>query len=608
MSNNPTRFTQYMDEQQKHLHEKFSPNHWLSRPENVERFLALNTFYRKNLHRFAEDYLGLKLYLYQKIILYLMGRSAFLVIVASRASAKSFIIAVGLVCIAILYPNSSLVLTSGTRGQSRNVIHKKIEGELVPNSPALAREIASIKDNQNEVSVKFHNGSEIFTVTCSKTARSNRATTVVGEEAREINKTTYDQAISPFQFVRPTEFRKLPPYEGDKQFLEESREIFLSSSVEESHWLYKSACQARDGMLRGNGDYFIAMDLSISLRHGIRTKKQLIRERKKIDSVTFAIEYENAVLRESANAFFPYELVKQNCVLTRAFYPRKNEDVVNHTKNKYDIPKQPGEIRLVSGDIAAIDRKGNDNSCFTCIRLFPDHVMLDDTHSKQVYRIQAPYLEAFRGSTALDQAMRMRQLYEDFNADYIVIDARSFGLAVCDELMKVMYDTERGVEYNAFTCINDQAIAARINNPSAEPRIYSVTASARSNDEMVVLLKQMMIERRLDLLATREEADMVLSQLSPGYRTGDPDEQLFLEAPYLETLYLRKELIDLTYTKSETTGLIRIKEPANGTKDRFSSLEYGCWFADKLAIDLENSENDRIISSADAQICVSAIF
>lgn len=601
----PKSIGAYMDEKQKVLHENFPSSSWLSRPNNIEQFLMMTTFYRRNLHRFATDYFGLKLYWYQSIILYLMGISTFIVIIASRAAAKSYVIAIYACCRAVLYPNSQVVLTSGTRGQSRLLVQKKIVGELMPASGNLRREIKSVKDNQSEVVVKFRNDSTISTVTCSKNARGNRSTANVGEEAREIDKNIYDTVVSPFQIVRQVPFMKVAPYEGDSQFQEEPTEVFISSSTEESHWLYKTAVAARDGMLKGNGSFFVAFDYSICLRHGIRTRKQMVRERGKLDPITFAIEYENAVLRENSNAFFSYDLIKQNCVLPRAFYPRNNTDVVNHAKNKYDIPKQPGEVRVVSADIAAIDRSGNDNSAFSCLRMFPDTVQLDETHSRQEYRIQVPYLEAFRGSTAEEQAIRIRQLYEDFDADYIVIDSRSFGLSVVDAIQKILYDPSRGLEYPPLICMNDTAIASRVNNPSAPKKIFCINASARSNDQMVINLKQMMIERRLDLLVAKDEASEYIEQLVPGYLSGDPDVQLFFEKPYLETMLLRKELIDLTYTRAENTGLIRIKEPANGTKDRFSSLEYGCWFASQLAMDLLRSEPEVPLSAA--PLCVSAL-
>ena len=47
-----------MDKQQKELSKRFGNTHWLSSPKHVEQFLMVNTFYRRNLNRFARDYFG----------------------------------------------------------------------------------------------------------------------------------------------------------------------------------------------------------------------------------------------------------------------------------------------------------------------------------------------------------------------------------------------------------------------------------------------------------------------------------------------------------------------------------------------------------------------
>lgn len=51
------------------------------RKENLKLW---TTFYRRNLHRFAEHYGGIKLHLFQKVWLYLMGVSEIFVSIASR--------------------------------------------------------------------------------------------------------------------------------------------------------------------------------------------------------------------------------------------------------------------------------------------------------------------------------------------------------------------------------------------------------------------------------------------------------------------------------------------------------------------------------------------
>ena len=108
--NNP-----YADERQANLYKNFPTNHFMGSESNVHKLLLWNTFFRRNLHRVATDYLGIKLHLYQIIILYLMGISKFVVIIACRAAAKSFIIALYACCRCITRPYTKIVLSSAKK-------------------------------------------------------------------------------------------------------------------------------------------------------------------------------------------------------------------------------------------------------------------------------------------------------------------------------------------------------------------------------------------------------------------------------------------------------------------------------------------------------------
>lgn len=134
------------DDIQATLYKNFPPDNFLGGKSNVDHFIQWITFFRRNLHRFASDYLGIKLYLYQAVMLYLMGICEFIVIIASRASAKSFITALYCCCKCILYPNSKIVLAAGTKGQAKLLVSEKIQKELMSASPALRKEIRKIKD------------------------------------------------------------------------------------------------------------------------------------------------------------------------------------------------------------------------------------------------------------------------------------------------------------------------------------------------------------------------------------------------------------------------------------------------------------------------------
>ena len=131
----------YADDIQAAIYKNFPPDNFLGEKSHVDHFIQWVTFFRRNLHRFATDYLGIKLYPYQAEMLYLMGTGEFIVIIASRASAKSFITALYCCCRCILYPNSKIVLAAGTKGQSKLLVSEKIQKELMSMSPPLRKEI-----------------------------------------------------------------------------------------------------------------------------------------------------------------------------------------------------------------------------------------------------------------------------------------------------------------------------------------------------------------------------------------------------------------------------------------------------------------------------------
>lgn len=421
------------DERQSELYKKFPTDSFLGNEKNVDHFIQWVTFFRKNLHRFAMDYLGLKLHLYQIIMLYLMGVYNFIVIIASRASAKSFIIALYSCCICILYPNSMVVLTSATKNQAKLLVSEKIEKELMTLSPILRKEISKIKNNQNEIIVYFRNHSTITVVIANDNARGYRSTVACREEFRQISKEMEDSVISPFQIIRQTPYMKDDFYVNVPELQEEPIDVYISSSwIDNGHWMWSIVDQAYDEMLRGKPSCLLAFDESVALKHKIKSMRYFQTQKKKQDPTTWELEFMNTRLKENRSAFFTYSMLQQNQRCKKPFYPRTLLDFKMGKKNPYDIPKQNGEVRIVACDMAFVENKHNDNSIFSCMRLLPEcttykRESLKDIEIDNGYRRIVSYMESVQGGDVTRQAIRIRQLFEDFRADYIVLDMRNAG-------------------------------------------------------------------------------------------------------------------------------------------------------------------------------------
>lgn len=581
-----------MDDRQKHLHEHFPSTSKLSDPVFVKKLLEWLTFWRRNPNRFVQRYFGISLYLYQHIILYLMDLCPSICIVAARSAAKSFIIAVYACKEAILRPGSLIVVASATKKQAKLIVSEKIIKEILPRSPLLQEEIKSIKDSQNEIEVKFNNGSSIVVLVANENVRGYRATVFIYEEFRMIAKNIIDTVLSPTLFQRQIPFRNKHQDEY-KALREEPKEIYISSSWYKSHWMWDFMKLVTKDMLNKGTSILIGMDYSIALKHEIKTRDFLVKERNKLDRVAWMIEYENQMVSENAHAYFTYEMLNRNRVLKRPFYPRRNEDVFGRGKNKYAIPKQAGEIRIVSCDIAIVGGEANDNSIFSCIRALPEskEYKVSDTTGdhieiKQGYRRQVVYMEPQGNLETMAQAIRIKQLFADFDADYCILDCQNAGQSLYDSLAKVLYDVDRNVEYEPWTCMNDEKTKNRIVISGQKEVVFSIKASLELNSKIAVCMKDTLRSHMIELMVSNQEGIEELQRIVPEYATADVDTQLFYERPYLETVALINEMIGLEYTVQNQTGLIKIEEKSGARKDRYTSVSYGNYFISLLESDL----------------------
>ena len=597
-----------MDNYQKNVYKKF-PNHsWLSSKDNYERIVDWITFYRRNIPVFVEHYLGIPLHWYQIIWLYLLNIYISVVIIAGRASAKSFVIAIFYCAKAILYPNTKVVVASGSKKQASLIVKEKIQKELMPKSENLRREIKTIKTSANDIEVIFHNGSSIVVVVAGEGALGYRSTVLIFEEFKRIDKYVVDKVLKPFQMARPAQYRTNEEceqygvkYRENDEFLEEAVNIYISSAAPTSHWMGKLLKDTVKSKYKDGSSCMLATDYSIALKHAIKTKAQLIEAKRTTDPITWREEYENEMLREGANAYFTYGLLTKNQTNKKAFYPRRYEDVKNKHKNPYVVPKQNGEIRILSCDMAFIERANkNDNSCFTCIRALPESVTYESENIdgkkveiKNGYRRIPVYPEASPGRDVDKQAIRIKQLYYDMDCDYLVLDTRNGGLLVYDRLAKVLYDEERDCEYPAWKCINDKDIANRVNVVGALENVFVINASQKLNNDIAVSLRNVLEAGMIELLVNLDEAkDFLESNVAEYSSTLDVDIMTFYERPYLETQALINEMMSLEYIRNEQTGVITLFETGSNTKDRYVSLAYGSYFIGLLEQDLLSDDSD----------------
>lgn len=580
----------YADNNQIELYKKFPSTHFLSNPNNVLHVLAWATFWKRNLHRFVIDYLKINLFEYQAIAIYMMGISNLICIIASRNDAKSFIVAVYAVARCLLYKGTKFRIGAATEKQAKLIVSEKIMDELCEWSPVLRKEIEDWSIGK-DIFVKFRNGSKISVFVANENARGLRSNGICREETRQIKKKVEDSVISPFQTPRKPKYLFKDEYKNNKDLREQPVDIYISSSwYDDGNWMWDISKQALNEMKKHNNGMFLAFDESIAIKHELKTIEQLIKEKKKQDPATWKIEFLNLKLRDSVSSYFTYKMLIDRQISKQFFLPRDTVDYKSGKKNKYAIPKLDNEIRVISNDIAFVAGDKNDNSVYSCIRAIPETIVYDTDENtvevKQGYRRQYPYIEANQiGDTTL-QAIRIRQLYEDFNADYIVIDCRNGGLQVLYSLQKVLYDSDRGVEYAPIKCMNNKEYAKVCQDPNAKECIFAINATQQLNSDIAIAYRKNLIENKIDFLEQLNVAKEEILSNNKDYLACEDAEKLEYEMPFIQTQLMVNECAELQYEKLPQTGIIRIHEQGSNRKDRYTSCSYGSYFIDQLELDL----------------------
>ena len=272
--------------------------------ERKERMKRWITFFRRNPARFAETYFGIALHPYQVLIMWVLQRSNLCYICSARASAKTFMIAVYSICLAVLFPGIQIIIASSTLKQGGLIISEKIS-LLRSGHPNVAREIKSLTANQNTYEVLFHCGSSIKVVPSSESSRGNRCNFLILEESRLVDKDILEGILKPFLFSRTPPYRLLPEYKDDDRLKEEGIIAYITSAYYKSEYYYQYVKSCIRRMCEGDETAnFLAFDYLITIYHNIKTEAMIKNEMEDADSITVQHEYLNIPSGQSGKSYF----------------------------------------------------------------------------------------------------------------------------------------------------------------------------------------------------------------------------------------------------------------------------------------------------------------
>lgn len=253
--------------------------------------------------------------------------------------------------------------------------------------------------------------------------------------------------------------------------------------------------------------------------------------------------------------------------------PDKLAAKVNNAQQVKILPKQNGEIRILSADIALMSSRKNNNDATA---IFVNQ--LTPTKAGR-YTSNIVYADTCEGLRTDDQALVIRKLFDEYNCDYLVLDTNGLGLGVYDCLARDIVDPDTGEIYPAISCCNNAEMASRCTVIGAEKVIWAIKASAQFNSDCAFLLREAFRSGRIRLLSTEYDAEEALDELR-GYGSLQAADRMQLQLPYIHTTLLIDELTKLQH--EEAGGKVKIFEKSGMRKDRYSSLSYNYYVATQL--------------------------
>lgn len=553
------------------------------------RIANLAAFYRANPHRYVKDFLHINLKLFQKILIYLMNVNDYFMFIACRGIGKTFLTAIYCVVRCILYPGTKICIAAGNRSQSVNIL-EYIRDELMPNSPELR---AEIKDGPittaSNAYVTFHNGSRIKVVTASDSSRGNRCNVLVCDEFRMINENVITTVLRKFLTSRRhPKYLDKPEYQN---LWERNKELYLSSAWFKEHWSYQKMLSFFKNEVDDTKKYFLcALPYQLSIKEGLLDAEAVADEMSEdgFSEIKWAMEMECVFWGDEEGSFFDFASISKN---RRVKYPWLPDNVCPKIADpKLRIPKkQPGEVRIISMDIALMASGGksgrNDATAIMVNSMQPNR---DGRYINNIV-----YTQVLEGAHTEDQALMIRKYFDEFDCDWLVIDAKGVGGGVLDLLLRDIYDKSSDITYPALSVSNDADWAARA--PQGAKRvIWAINGSAKLNSDCAIGLREGFRSGRVRMLISEFDAEDLLQNVT-GYKKLDAMEKSKIQLPYINTTLAIDEIIHLNH--DESSGLVKISERTGARKDRYSSLAYNIYVAGQIEARMRKKRASSISSA-----------
>lgn len=593
-------------ERMKELQKKYSKVNKIVQSESQESIDLKKrwmTYYRNNPEIYIQYRMGFKSFGFQNFSYHLMGTADQYMEVSTRGVGKSLRALVFASYSCLMYPNSKIGVTASTASQANENFLTAFMAEIIYKySPFMhwlyEHGLIKTKETDKGYVAQFWNGSIIYFFPCINSSRGIHVNMLIGEELRLIKRKDWDSIAMPMLVPRRAGYRNREEYFDRIDLDENAKIICITSNRTKGEWfntMFNDTFSNYFKNKKKNNKVF-ACDIFLALRHGLKKIEWFVQQQREMDELSFRMEILNETVGETEGAYFKWEHFRQNQVLKKPWYPLTNEDILSK-KNK-NRPKQDNEYRFIFIDFSwAGDNGGNknDNTVIGCMSTF-------FKNGRLVRNIE--YIETHSGSEASSIPLRVKELFWDYQSDYIVMDNRSGGEILFNQLSAMTPNPQRSEDVwnpHGFTvCIESELHSStkskieelrnRTIDKDAIPCIIPIVASAELNSNMWLEMGSQLKQGNLRFLIDELEFKTKFEDSKEWFNLTS-EEKADIIIPYTQTMLLINEAVNLS--QEWRSGLLKLSEPTNGTKDRIVACAYANMIATKLEIKLaKNSQQD----------------
>lgn len=516
-----------------------------------------------------------------------MGNSDSFYSLCSRGSGKTFLTAIAAVCKMCLYPYSEIVVSASTEAQASQLITNKIKKELIDKlSPYLRwmykKGYLELKHTETGGWIVVNNLNYSTITACAPidSSRGMRASCLILDEHRIMKSTAVSKILMPMLRPRQAAYRSQPQY-NKRRWVEEGQVFYLTSTGYkfEPFWrVFKGVFQKHfdSKRLRYN---VCAIDIFVSIKYGIKSYGDFEKAKAEEDEAAFRMEYLNETIGALEDGYFSYEDFKHNQTNFDIFFPPSDIDVRKSEDCIFFREKEPYEYRLIVADFAFVNTlqkgKENDNTIIMCMSMRYDN---------GVFIRSLDHIIAHEASDSIGATDRMRKLYYDYDADYVVFDSRSGGEVLFNHFTETLDIPERGINWqnNGFGIAdvswhkaNELKLAdyrLRTVDEEAIACLIPYIASSQSNSNMWLSLRKALHNNQWTFPVSMKEKEDAMFDSGEFYDL-EVNEYTDRLAPFGQTDAMINEAVNLTATIQ--AGNVKLTEPRNNTKDRIVTLAYG---------------------------------